>query len=100
MAMNPTGGLTGPGTSGKALTKRYFGLGEHSIRHDALGFLLTFFGVGPGYGTLGRDDPLAGQAGGFLRELILWLPKACAQSVLDTTGGNKTRLGDFRISPP
>ena len=46
------------------------------MRHDATGFLLTRFGVGPGYGTpttlLGRDkdDPLAGQWLGVLREAV------------------------------
>ena len=76
MAMNPSGGIPGPGMKEVPLVGRIGAFSRHAMRHDATGFLLTRFGVGPGYGTpttpLGRDkdDPLAGQWLGVLREAV------------------------------
>jgi hypothetical protein len=74
MAMNPTGGIAGPGDKGFAFQEDN-ALRRHAIRHDAVGFLMTRFGVGPGYGTktgsdiLDPTNPLAGQHGGIIREM-------------------------------
>lgn len=93
MAMNPTGGIGGPGAMGIAF-KDDQALRRHAIRHDATGFLKTHFGVGPGYGTkttffgLGADNPLAGQLGGIFREM------GEASERIDTTGiGSSSRFG-------
>ncbi len=75
MAMNPTGGLIGPGVSILRHLDGIDSLKRHAMRHDATGFLKTRFGVGPGYGSktsmFGRDsdDPLAGQIFGWAREI-------------------------------
>lgn len=76
MAMNPSGGLPGPGLKEVPLLGRIDAVARHAMRHDATGFLLTRFGVGPGYGTptspigLDKDNPLAGQWLGVLREAV------------------------------
>lgn len=75
MAMNPTGGIAGPGAMGLAFEKDN-PLRRHAIRHDAVGFLKTRFGVGPGYGTktskigFKSDNPLAGQWLGIGRQMV------------------------------
>ena len=75
MAMNPSGGLPGPGMNEVPLLGRFDSVARHAMRHDATGFLLTRFGVGPGYGTpttllgMDKDNPLAGQWLGILREV-------------------------------
>jgi hypothetical protein len=75
MAMNPTGGIAGPGAMGLAFEKDN-PLRRHAIRHDAVGFLKTRFGVGPGYGTktskigFKSDNPLAGQWLGIGRQVV------------------------------
>ncbi|MGV3524045.1 MAG: hypothetical protein ACO1RX_07470 [Candidatus Sericytochromatia bacterium] len=74
MAMNPTGGLPGDGASEIPLIGHIDAVARHAQRHDATGFLLTRFGVGPGYGSpttplgLNNANPLAGQWLGILRE--------------------------------
>jgi hypothetical protein len=76
MAMNPTGGLPGPGAKEIPLIGHIEPIARHAMRHDATGFLLTRFGVGPGYGSkttaIGRasDDPLGGQILGVFREMF------------------------------
>jgi hypothetical protein len=76
MAMNPTGGLIGPGSTILRHLDGIDSLKRHALRHDATGFLINRFGVGPGYGSktsfIGRDstDPLAGQILGWARELL------------------------------
>lgn len=76
MAMYPCGGIPGPGAHEVPLISSFASVQRHAMRHDALGFLLTRFGVGPGYGSkttiLGRqsDDPLAGQILGIAREAL------------------------------
>jgi len=75
MAMNPTGGIAGPGHLGFAFEKDN-ALRRHGIRHDAVGFLKTRFNVGPGYGTkttklgLKSSNPLAGQWLGIGRQVL------------------------------
>jgi len=46
-------------------------LHEHAIRHDATGFLVTAFDIGPGYG--GKDGRVMynGQIEGIARELMI-----------------------------
>jgi hypothetical protein len=74
MAMCPCGGIPGPGPKEIPLARDIPPVARHAMRHDALGFLLTRFGVGPGYGSkttiFGRnsDDPMAGQVLGIARE--------------------------------
>lgn len=76
MAMNPSGGLPGPGNKEVPFAKDIAPVARHAMRHDATGFLLTRFGVGPGYGSkttplgLEKDNPLAGQVLGVLREMF------------------------------
>jgi len=67
MAMNPTGGIAGPGLIGISFDSGP--LHEHAIRHDATGFLWTFFNIGPGYGGDSPTSPLSGQVEGIRREL-------------------------------
>jgi len=93
MAMNPTGGIAGPGAKGIAFQDDGV-MRRHAIRHDAVGFLETRFGVGPGYGTkttlfgLDSDNPLAGQLGGIFREM------GEASDRVDTEGiGTSSRFG-------
>lgn len=87
MAMNPSGGLAGSGLSEIPLLGRIDAVSRHAMRHDATGFLLTRFDVGPGYGTattplgLNKYDPLAGQWLGVLREAV------STSSVLPDTSG-------------
>jgi hypothetical protein len=75
MAMNPTGGIPGDGV--KEIPFSTLGpIARHAMRHDATGFLMNRFEVGPGYGSktsfLGRasTDPLAGQILGLAREVL------------------------------
>lgn len=68
MRMNPSGGIAGPGLKGIAFESGP--LHEHAIRHDATGFLLTFFSIGPGYGGDVPDSPLSGQVEGLKREIL------------------------------
>jgi hypothetical protein len=76
MAMNPTGGIPGPGAKEVPLIGRFDSGLRHAQRHDATGFLITRFNVGPGYGSeeglvsLGKNNPLSGQVYGLLRESI------------------------------
>lgn len=67
MAMNPTGGIAGPGLIG--ISFHSGPLHEHAIRHDATGFLWTFFNIGPGYGGDNPESPLSGQVEGIRREM-------------------------------
>lgn len=77
MRMNPCGGLPGPGGREIPLLNSIDFMQRHALRHDAVGFLISHFGVGPGYGTpttpLGLDshNPLAGQILGVLRESLV-----------------------------
>jgi hypothetical protein len=74
MAMNPSGGLPGPGMNEIPLIGAFDSVARHAMRHDATGFLLTRFGIGPGYGSpttplgLNNSNPLAGQILGIARE--------------------------------
>lgn len=76
MSMSPCGGIPGPGPKEVLLIHDLDAIKRHAIRHDALGFLLTRFGVGPGYGSktsifgLAKDNPLAGQILGIAREVF------------------------------
>ena len=76
MAMYPCGGIPGPGADEVPVINGLGAIQRHAMRHDALGFLLTRFEVGPGYGSkttvFGRQntDPLAGQLLGVARELF------------------------------
>lgn len=76
MAMNPTGGIPGPGDNEVPLVGRFDNMARHAMRHDATGFLLTRFDIGPGYSTqttmLGMDEsnPLSGQWLGVIRETV------------------------------
>ncbi|MGE3726719.1 MAG: hypothetical protein AB7I41_14260 [Candidatus Sericytochromatia bacterium] len=76
MAMNPTGGIPGPGAKEVPLVGSFDAGLRHAMRHDATGFLITRFNVGPGYGSenspvaLGKTNPLSGQVLGLLREAI------------------------------
>jgi hypothetical protein len=76
MAMNPSGGLPGPGTKEIPLASKIDPVARHAMRHDASGFLMTRFGIGPGYGTkttpmgLKSNSPLAGQYLGVIREAV------------------------------
>ena len=56
--------------SKQSLTRESGALAGRFPRHDATGFLRSFFGVGPGYGGAKPDSPLSGQIEGILRELI------------------------------
>jgi hypothetical protein len=67
MAMNPTGGIAGPGLIGISFESGP--MHEHAIRHDATGFLWTFFNIGPGYGGNSPTSPLSGQVEGIRREI-------------------------------
>lgn len=67
MALNPSGGITGPGMSGLELGGP---VGNHAVRHDAQGYLFNNFSAGPGYGGLFPSFPGSGQIVGSLRELI------------------------------
>jgi hypothetical protein len=74
MAMNPSGGLPGPGMKEIPLANDISPVARHAMRHDANGFLMTRFGIGPGYGSkttpfgLHSDSPFAGQYLGVIRE--------------------------------
>lgn len=76
MAMNPTGGIPGPGANEVPLVGSFDAGLRHAMRHDATGFLITRFNVGPGYGSentvfaLGKNNPLSGQVLGLLREAV------------------------------
>lgn len=76
MAMNPSGGIPGPGMKKMPLIGDNETVIRHAMRHDATGFLMTRFGVGPGYGSpttpfgLDKDNPLAGQILGIAREAL------------------------------
>lgn len=76
MSMCPCGGIPGDGPKEIPLISTLDPIARHAMRHDATGFLLTRFGVGPGYGSkttiFGREknDPLAGQILGVAREIL------------------------------
>jgi hypothetical protein len=76
MAMNPSGGIPGAGMKELPILGSLDPVARHAMRHDATGFLLTRFGVGPGYGSkttafgLSKDNPMAGQMLGMLRETL------------------------------
>lgn len=76
MAMCPCGGIPGDGAKEVPLVSKIDAVQRHAMRHDALGFLMTRFGVGPGYGSkttpfgLSSDNPLAGQVLGIAREIF------------------------------
>lgn len=76
MAMCPCGGIPGDGAKEVPLIGKIDAVQRHAMRHDALGFLMTRFGVGPGYGSkttpfgLASDNPLAGQVLGIAREIF------------------------------
>jgi len=79
--MNPTGGFTGPGADslnidGMGPIEDTFPITEalafHSPTHDAYGFLIKEFDIGPGYCYVpdgfckfGPDDPKSGQVSGI-----------------------------------
>ncbi len=74
--MNPSGGIPGDGNKELPFAAKIAPLARHAMRHDATGFLINRFGIGPGYGSktsfVGREstDPLAGQLLGVVREII------------------------------
>lgn len=76
MSMCPCGGIPGAGASEVPLIGNIDAVARHAMRHDACGFLLTRFGVGPGYGSpttplgLNNSNPLAGQILGIAREMF------------------------------
>ncbi len=77
MGMNPSGGIPGPGMDRVPLISGIGAVARHALRHDATGFLLTRFQVGPGYGTpttpilgMDKDNKFAGQWLGVMREAI------------------------------
>ena len=76
MSMCPCGGIPGDGASEVPLIGNIDAVARHAMRHDACGFLLTRFGVGPGYGSpttpfgLNNSNPLAGQVLGIAREVF------------------------------
>lgn len=77
MAMNPSGGIPGDGNKELPFAAKIGPIARHAMRHDATGFLMTRFGIGPGYGSktsfVGREstDPLAGQLLGIVREFVM-----------------------------
>jgi RHS repeat-associated protein len=89
--LNPTGGLTGPGSNWSGLFASPYirgWLGLHSINHDALGFLFNYVGTGPGYTGAGPfsielflpgaspGNPLLGQVSGIAMQGALHAPLA------------------------
>lgn len=80
--LSPTGGITGPGAIDighliPELVASEDVIGVHSAVHDAAGYLLNNFGIGPGYeyagnGILSSDSPISGQVSGvaFWGELM------------------------------
>ncbi len=80
--LSPTGGITGPGAIdiGHLIPESVASdvvVGIHSAVHDAAGYLLNNFGIGPGYeyagnGILSSDSPISGQVSGiaFWAELM------------------------------
>ncbi|PKL76038.1 MAG: hypothetical protein CVV27_12310 [Candidatus Melainabacteria bacterium HGW-Melainabacteria-1] len=76
MAMSPCGGIPGAGPKEVPLISKIDAIQRHAMRHDALGFLLTRFDVGPGYGSkttvfgLESHKPMAGQVLGVAREVF------------------------------
>lgn len=76
MSMCPCGGIPGDGHREIPLASSIAPVARHAMRHDALGFLLTRFGVGPGYGSpttpfgLNSSEPMAGQILGIAREVL------------------------------
>lgn len=94
MALNPTGGLVGKGAEqlitpsnlkdlslvyeqGNESTVRAM-LTRHGVVHDALGFLYTFAGVGPGYSKNDPDNSLSGQGHGIVWSGLHGLDKEMA----------------------
>lgn len=67
MRMNPSGGIAGNGLYGIAFDDGV--LHNHAIWHDACGFLITNFNIGPGYGGDSPANPLSGQFEGIGREM-------------------------------
>ena len=73
--LSPTGGVTGPGAIDIShLIPDFIASGDvigvHSAVHDAAGYLLNNFGIGPGYeyagnGILSSDSPISGQVSGI-----------------------------------
>jgi hypothetical protein len=95
LVLNPSGGLTGSAWSSVPFMGR---LGNHSVFHDAMGFLANAGGVGPGYlvtnhfnldvlvlgqGILwgGATKALSGQLGGITMQAVRYGP---TQVPLDT----------------
>ncbi|MFT7521662.1 MAG: hypothetical protein ACI9MC_003814 [Kiritimatiellia bacterium] len=76
MSMNPSGGMIGPGVTMLRHLKGIDSLKRHAMRHDATGFLKTYFSVGPGYSSktsivgMQSSNPLSGQLTGWTRELF------------------------------
>ena len=68
MRMNPSGGRAGPGMISFAIESGP--LAAHAIRHDAEGFLKSFFSIGPGYGGFNGESCLSGQFEGIEREIV------------------------------
>ncbi len=74
--LSPTGGVTGPGAIDIShLIPDFIApedvVGVHSAVHDAAGYLLNNFGIGPGYeyagnGILSSDSPISGQVSGIV----------------------------------
>lgn len=99
MAMNPTGGIAGPGAKGVAFQDGP--LRRHAVRHDAVGFLKTRFDAGPGYGTktsavgLQSDNPLAGQILGIAREVT-----NPSEQVAHDDVASSARMGGGRMPAP
>lgn len=85
MGMNPSGGIPGAGMDKLPLISEIGAVARHALRHDATGFLLSRFQVGPGYGTpttpvlgMDKDNQYGGQWLGILRE-------ACSSSIFPDT---------------
>lgn len=98
MAMNPSGGIPGPGMKKVPLIGDNETVIRHAMRHDATGFLMTRFGVGPGYGSpttpfgLDKDNPLAGQILGVARE-------AFGEASVLPPSAHVARAGRFNARP-
>lgn len=72
--MNPSGGLVGPGNDGAMHSDGSY-VAYHGVFHDAGGYLLKAFDIGPGYDYLGEDhrDPRNAMTG--QREGLRWWRK-------------------------
>jgi hypothetical protein len=86
-ALNPTGGLVGPGNDGfEAIPEELVGL--HGEMHDAAGYLKTYQDIGPGYsyidpfekiGDMMNFTPMNGQSSG----VDMWVEQAQQMGIQD-----------------